>query len=253
MGLAADQLVLAQLAVPQAKYADRERQLQLLDEVVAALERAPGIDGATPVNAPPFAGTGRLGCAEIHRGGSERRTSATNSSLNLESVHPNYFATLGVVLLRGRAFTPHDRPGAPHVVIVSEDVAARTWPGEDAIGKRVKLGGVHSREPWREVVGIARRTRYRELRDPRATLYLSASQFPFEPNMIVLRTGSPTGAVAALVRDRVRTVDPAVEVMRIARFAELLEGPLARPRFNAFLIGYSAWRRGGWPRSGCTR
>jgi ABC-type antimicrobial peptide transport system permease subunit len=60
----------------------------------------------------------------------------------------------------------------------------------------------------------------------------------------VLRTGSPTAAVAALVRDRVRTVDPAVEVMRIARFAELLEGPLARPRFNAFLIGVfgaAAW------------
>jgi putative ABC transport system permease protein len=240
MGLAADRLVVAQLALPPAKYAEPGRQLQFLEDVVAALDVAPGIDGATPVNTPPFAGTAGWDAPTFTAEGQSADRAATNSSLNLESIHPNYFSTFGVVLLRGRAFTHRDRQGAPNVVIVSEDVAARTWPGEDAIGKRVKLGGADSRDPWREVVGVARRTRYRELRDPRATLYLPASQFMFSPDMIVLRTASLTDAVAALVRDRIRTVDPAVEVMRVARFAELLEGPLARPRFNVFLIGVFA-------------
>jgi predicted permease len=244
MGLAADRLVLAQLALPPTKYAEPGRQLQFLDDVVAALEMAPGIDGATPVNTPPFAGTAGWDAPAFTAEGQGAERAATNSSLNLESIQPNYFATFGVALVRGRAFTRDDRQGAPNVVIVSEDVAARTWPGEDAIGKRIRLGGANSRDPWREVVGVARRTRYRELREPRATLYMPATQFMFTPDFIVLRTGSPTAAVAALVRDRVRTVDPAVEVMRIARFAELLEGPLARPRFNAFLIGVfgvAAW------------
>jgi putative ABC transport system permease protein len=237
MGLASDRLVFAQLALPQAKYAERGRQLQFLDGVVAALEAAPGIDGATPVNTPPFAGTAGWDAPTFTAEGQSAERAAANSSLNLESIHANYFSTFGVVLLRGRGFTPDDGQGAPNVVIVSEDVAARTWPGGDAVGKRVRLGGANSREPWREVVGVARRTRYRELRDPRPTLYLPAAQFMFAPDMIVLRTGASTDAVASLVRDRVRSVDPAVEVTRIARFGELLEGPLARPRFNAFLIG----------------
>jgi putative ABC transport system permease protein len=244
MGLAADRLVFAELVLPQAKYSEPARQLQFLDEVVAALETAPGIDGATPVNITPFAGTAGWDAATFTAEGQTAERAAANSSLNLESIHPNYFATFGIGLVRGRAFTPDDRQGAPEVVIVSEDVAARTWPGEDAIGKRLRIGGASSRQPWCEVVGVARRTRYRELREPRATVYLPAAQFMFGPGTIVLRTTSPTDAVAALVRNRIRSVDPAVAVMRIAPFAELLRGPLARPRFNAFLIGafgVAAW------------
>ena len=62
------------------------------------------------------------------------------------------------------------------VAIVSEDVAARTWPGIDPIGQRLKLGGPDSDEPWRTVVGVAGPTRYRELGKARATLYLPAKR-----------------------------------------------------------------------------
>jgi hypothetical protein len=122
-------------------------------------------------------------------------------------------------------------------VVVSEDVAARTWPGEDPIGKRVKLGGLDSEDAWRTVIGVARPTRYRELRMPRATLYLPAEQFMVTAEMLVLRTASPLTLVARLARERVRAVDPDVHVARVAPFRELLQGPLARPRFNALLIG----------------
>jgi putative ABC transport system permease protein len=86
-------------------------------------------------------------------------------------------------------------------------------------------------------VGVAKSTRYRELLGPRATLYLPAEQFIVSAQMLVLRTTSPLNVVAGVARERVRAVDPDVQVMRVAPFAELLEGPLARPRFNAFLLG----------------
>ncbi len=240
MGLAADRLVFVRLELPQAKYADDARHRQFLKDVVAQLEAVPGIGGATPVNTPPFAGTGGWDAPEFTAEGQSADRAATNPSLNLESVHPNYFATFEVTLVRGRAFAETDGRGAPEVAIVSEDVAALTWPGEDPIGKRLKLGHSDSTadwRAWRTVVGVARPTRYRELAAPRPTLYLPVGQFIAAAEMFVLRTSSPLALVAPEVRARVRAVDPAVQVVQVAPFREMLQGPLARPRFNAFLIG----------------
>ena len=237
MGLAADRLVFVRLALPKAKYADAGRHLQFLKDVVAQLESAPFIAGATPVNTPPFAGTGGWDAPEFTAEGQSAERAAANPSLNLESVHPNYFETFAVTLVRGRGFTEADRQGAPYVAVVSEDVAARTWPGEDPIGKRIKLGRLDFADPWRTVVGVARPTRYRELARLRATLYLPAEQFIAAAEMLVIRTASPLALVAGWVRDRVRAVDPEAQVTQVAPFRELLQGPLARPRFNAFLIG----------------
>ena len=237
MGLAADRLVFVRLALPQAKYADGARRLQFLKDVVARLEATPGIAGATPVNTPPFAGTGGWDAPEFTAEGQSAERAATNPSLNLESVLPNYFDTFDVKLVRGRGFTHADRRDAPDVAVVSEDVAAHTWPGDDPIGKRIKLGRLDAGEPWRTVVGMARPTRYRELVRPRPTLYLPAEQFVAEADMLVLRTASPLALVAGLVREDVLGVDPDVQVRHVAPFTALLQGPLARPRFNAFLIG----------------
>jgi predicted permease len=162
---------------------------------------------------------------------------ALNPSLNLESVHPSYFETFEIPLLRGRAFTSADRAGAPDVAIVSEDVAARTWPGADAIGKRLKMGRPDSDGPWYTVVGVAAPTRYRDVASLRPTLYLPAAQFQMTATILVLRTTASIDAVASLARERVNAVDPDIRVMRVAPFADMLARPLARPRFNAFLLG----------------
>lgn len=235
IGLAADRLVLVPLELPQPKYADRARHLQFLEDVIAELQASPDIASATPVNMEPFSGTGWD--AVFTAEGQSAEESEANPLLNMEAIHPNYFATFEVALVRGRAFTNADRESAPNVAIVSEDVAARTWPGEDAIGRRLKIGNIESAEEWRTVVGVARPTRYRELTEPSATLYLPAEQFLVTAQTLVVRTASPVAMVARLAHERVRAVDPDVPVMRVLPLTELLERPLARPRFNAFLIG----------------
>src|SRR5207245_1631851 len=83
MGLATDRLVFVRLVLPQAKYADGARHLQFLEDVVAQLEAAPGIAGATPVNTPPFAGTGGWDAPEFTAEGQSAERAATNPSLNL--------------------------------------------------------------------------------------------------------------------------------------------------------------------------
>jgi len=87
------------------------------------------------------------------------------------------------------------------------------------------------------VVGVAGSTRYRELEAARPTLYLPAPQFIDVADMLIVRTSAPAPFVARLTRERVRALDQDVEVKSVASFRELLQGPLARPRFNALLIG----------------
>ncbi len=235
MGLAADRILLMQLSLPRVKYAERARHLQFLNDVVEQLEGVPGVAAATPVNSAPFAGTEGWDVPVFTAEGQDAERAAANPSLNLEAIHPNYFSTFELELVRGRAFTDADREGSPNVAIVSEDVAARVWPGQDAIGKRLKMGGVSSRDNWRTVVGVARSTRYRELAQPRATLYLPARQFLVTAQTIVVRATRPAAVVAAAARERVRAIDADVQVMRVVPFGEFLDKPLARPRFNAFV------------------
>lgn len=237
MGLSADRLVFVDLSVPPAIVTERSRHERFLEELMTRLQALPFISAATPVNVAPFSGTGGWDVPRFTAEGQSPERAATNPSLNLESVHATYFETFGIPILRGRPFTQTDRAAAPAVAIVSTDVAARTWPGENPIGKRLKMGGPDSDDEWRTVVGVAAPTRYRELENQRATLYLPAAQFLMTARIVVVRSTAPLDVVASAVRAEVPRVDPGAQVVRVTPFAERLEGPLARPRFSAFILG----------------
>ena len=237
VGLAADRLLFVELSLPFSKYVDRGRQAQFLKDVLARLEAAPAIAAASAINVLPFSGDGGWDVPRFTAEGQSAERAAINPPLSLESVHHHHFKTFEVPIVRGRAFTAADREGTMDVAIVSEDVAARTWPGEDPIGKRMRMGGPDSDDPWRTIVGVAAPTRYRELARPRPTLYLPAAQFIVTAQPLVLRTTASTDLAASLARDAVKAADPDVQVMRVTPFERLLDGPLARPRFNAFLLG----------------
>jgi putative ABC transport system permease protein len=240
MGLAADQLVLAELDLPRDMYADPARRRSFHDDVVARVRAVSGIESVTTLNVQPFAGATGWDVPRFTAEGQTADQVALNPSLNFEAVYPPYFSTLGVVIVRGREFTAADRDGAPRVAIVSDALAHATWPGHDAIGKRLKFGGFESRNEWLTVVGVAGTTRYRELATPRPTLYVPAEQFMISGGRLAIRTASPPAFVAGVVTGAVRAVDPAVRVTRVAPFAEYLRVPLAWPRFNALLLGVFA-------------
>lgn len=240
MGLAHERLVLAELDVPLEPYGDRERRRQFLDAVLERLDAVPGIDGATPINSEPFSGATGWDVPRFTAEGQTVDQVAANPSLNFEAVHPTYFSTLGVSILRGRGFTAADRDGAPRVAIVDDAMASRTWPGQDPIGRRVKFGALDSRNEWLTVVGVAATTRYRELATPRPTLYVPAEQLMITAGRLAIRTAAPPGFVAGAVRNAVKAVAPAVRVLRVSPYAEYLRRPLASPRLNALLLGVFA-------------
>jgi predicted permease len=238
LGLPPHHLALVQLHIPPAKFEQRPWQTQFLDQAIAALQSASIVAAATPINLSPFTGQG-WDLPRWSAEGQDDRQVASNPSLDLESIHPNYFKTIQVTIVRGRAFTEADRERATPVAIVSEDVADRTWPGENPIGKRLKMG-VESHERWLTVVGVAARTRYRSVLTVWPTLYLPAAQFQMTATMIAVRSEASLDAIASLARERIQRIDPDVRVMEVATFDEMLGPPLAEPRFTSFVLSLFA-------------
>jgi predicted permease len=240
MGFARESLVIATMSLPPEKTTSRAEHVALLDEVIERVRALPGVSAATSVTRPPFSGKGGWDAPYTGEGQSTEAREA-NPVLNLELAGPDYFGTLGIPLVRGRAFTEQDREDAAPVAIVSEAVARRTWPGEDPIGKRIKLGPLDSPMPWHTVVGVVEETRYRELVTPRPSIYFPVRQFGGPvPMSLGLRTQVDPASVIPALRNTLQEVDPELLLVEAAPLTQLLGAPLARPRFSAALLGVFA-------------
>ena len=136
--------------------------------------------------------------------------------------------TLGIPIVRGRAFARTDTADAQPVAIVSESTAARYWPGEEPIGKRVRIS---PRFEWATVVGIAADLRYRELTNNWMSVYYPASQsFHFTAGNLAIRIERPPSTLLSTVRDTIRAIEPSVPIDTLTPMGELLAAELARPR-----------------------
>jgi predicted permease len=150
-------------------------------------------------------------------------------------VSSDYFRALGVPLLQGRDFTEQDSEAAPRVVIINQVLARRFWPGEDAIGRRLKIAS----EPPREIVGVAGDTRHMALdKEAMPEMYVPYAQAPYVVSLqLVVRTPSEPKHLAAAVRDEVLAVNPNQPVSHVKTMEQYLDDSVAHPRFRSILLG----------------
>ena len=126
-------------------------------------------------------------------------------------ISPEYFKAMGLPLVKGRDFTKEDREGSPRVAIINEEMAARFWPGENPIGKRISQES--STGPFLEVVGVARNGKYRSLEEePRMFLYIPVAQEHRTDMTMLIRTRPGTGDPLNEMRRIVASIDPNVPV-----------------------------------------
>jgi predicted permease len=152
------------------------------------------------------------------------------------SVTPGFFATLRVPVVRGRAFTSADREGASGVVIISQSLAARLWPGADPVGRRLYWGGVGGRS--RTVVGVVGDIRDVQLdAAPTPMLYLPYGQLPLNGMTLLVRTRGAAASVADRVRRQIRTLDSALPVPEVRPLETNRAAAIAGPRFRTILLG----------------
>jgi len=161
-------------------------------------------------------------------------------------VGPGFFATVGLPLASGRAFRPGDGAGEAPPVIVSEELARRTWPGTQAVGRRVKLGPPDSDQPWRTVIGVTADARYRRVPgDP--------DDMPDDPDVFFpLEEGAPRGLAVSVrsplppptlfpeLRRAVQRLDPAVAAFELQTPEERLAGQRGERRFTVVMMAVFA-------------
>jgi putative ABC transport system permease protein len=219
----------------------------LIDRIHEALQGIPGVMHAAGVTDPPLAGQGGV---EFRLDGAPE--TAPPAFASYEMVTPDYFATMGLRLVRGRDFNTGDQANSPWGVVVNESFARQHWPGEEPIGKRLTFSFYnHDGERPREVVGVVADTpQYRgeaqagplvyalyrqQLVRQRASLESQRMRMSY-----VLRTiGDPMG-LAASVRAAIARVDPAVPVTQVRTVDAYLNAQLQGERFFATLFGVFA-------------
>jgi len=140
---------------------------------------------------------------------------------------------MGIPIVAGRDFNVQDREGSPEVVIVNE-VLARRYFGGNAVGKRLRFG---SKEPFREIVGVARNAKYRNLREePLPFIYTPLAQEPQSGMTLMVRTGGDPGALVGAVRSEVHALNKDVPLFEVQTMTDRIAGELAADRVVAVLL-----------------
>jgi predicted permease len=169
------------------------------------LERAAGVPGVAASalsKDQPFTVSG---ARTVLLEGQDQNGSGQGRITLTSVVFPGYFRTAGIPLLRGRDFSKLDDKASPHVAIVNEVAAALFWPGEDAVGKRIRFFGESLPV---EVVGLARTAKYQELGEtPQALIYLSLQQYYFPTNTLYVRSEGNLQATLAAVHHEIQSMD----------------------------------------------
>jgi putative ABC transport system permease protein len=154
----------------------------------------------------------------------------------------DYFRTLGIPVLRGRVFDRRDKPGSPAVMVISEALAREYFPGEDPVGKRLKHGGPSLNNPYREIIGVVADVKYQGLAGENAPVYYeSADQYSSPPMWLVVRTAGHARQWLAVVRAKIRAIDPNVPVASAGSLEEALHESVALPQFRTTVMAIFAF------------
>ena len=214
LGYVPERLSLLRLDGPETTFGSADHTLQFVTDMIARVEAVPGVVAATMVESPPFKGQSlflmKISRAEL----SQQELRGESTFVPFEIASPDYFRTLGIPIVHGRGFLPSDTKTRANVLVVSEALAQRLWPSDDAVGQHMR-NAYDSLHTDYTVIGVARDTHFRDLRQAAPVVYQSqAQQFSAWFGYLAVRTA---GDIAPLLPAIGRTVSDAYPGMAIVR------------------------------------
>lgn len=200
------------LELSLASHPGADDRIRFYDEVVTRLARSPGIQAAGVASSIPGVDFGSLRSLAIEGRDPEPETGL--SSELVVAASPEYFEVTGIPIVEGRNFEAEDDDGAP-VAILSREVARIHWPGESAVGSRIRLGAEDTGE-WRTVVGVVGDVvASSEVDGPARNVYLPYAQSALPAVHVVVRSSTAVEDLAGPIREVVWAVDPNQPVGRV--------------------------------------
>lgn len=225
------------ITLPDATYPTLASYAQFFRDYVARIQQQPGIVAAGGVSMAPVTRAGFGGSFTVHG----RPEGADEGNAQIRSVTPGYMEALRIPLRAGRFIEPRDSENAARVALISETAARRFWPGENPVGKQLRL---HVNEPTRtprEIVGIVGDVRTRGLElDPVPVVYVPPAQYGAESMTIMVRTSSDPMHALPQLKAILKSIAPGVALSRARTLEEAVAANVAEPRFRTLLLSIFA-------------
>ncbi len=215
-------------------YDDRARGLEFYKQLIARCEALPGVQSASLTGFLPL--NMDTNFSSIYAEGQPFTRGADLPLIPNNAVWPRYFETMGIPLVQGRDFKMADGDEQTRVVIVNESFARRFWPGQNAVGKRLRQGDTD--QPFWEIVGVAKDSKYWSIgEDPQPFIYFPmVRNYDGDAALLVRTTGDPQNLISA-IRQEVRQLDPNLPVFDAKTMSEHMRLSLFPLRTGALVAG----------------
>jgi predicted permease len=233
-GFRSNGVVTLRVALPRARYASEDRARALLGGLIEALRGDPVIRSVGAVSSLPLESATPSGRLEIE--GRAAEPDARLFDADVLAASAGYFETLGIPAVAGRGIAETDAASALPVAVINRTLANRFFPGESAVGRRLRLSGAPE---WRTIVGVVGDVWPRSLEQPpRQALFLPIAQADPAPRSVALVVDSPGGAgsAAAAARRVLARLDPEIPVFAVEEMRRHVSDSLAGRRLAALLL-----------------
>ncbi len=240
LGYQTSHILTASVELPDARYPKPEQATIFYQTLLDRVKALPGVESASAIVPQPLSGDTFSISFEVE-GRNIPKSDHPNS--HFRSISPDYFSTMKIPVLSGRAFTARDNAQAPGVIIINETFAKRHFPNENPLGKHLKPGiSLDGPTVWREIVGIVKDVKHRQSlsRDYEPEYYVPHAQLPIGSMNLVVRTTSEPASLAKAIQGAVHELDRDIPVYRVKTLEQYLGGAIAQPKFNALLLGLFA-------------
>jgi putative ABC transport system permease protein len=239
IGLDPENVVTLKVPLQGPQYQEPRRQVEFFQEFLNRVESLPGVEAASVTRGVPMKGWAGWSFVTADH---PYPPAGETPDANYVVVGAHYFRAMGIPLRMGRPFFDFDTPTSEQVVIVSESLARKQWPGEDPLGKRLKVSSDANDKnlPWLTVVGVAGNVRSEGQYAPFIPeLYVPFTQYPWvlQPRHIVVRTASSLSTIIPAIRREVAKLDKDVPVSEVSTMKEIVAGPTLQGQTVMWLLG----------------
>ncbi|HSE12562.1 MAG TPA: ABC transporter permease [Rudaea sp.] len=236
-GFASSNVLTAHLALPAAKYPDAAAQARAVRGMLDAVRALPGVEAAGATTKLPFSGE-NAGIVFRIEG---RSDDASLPHAAWRSVDENFFATLGIPLLRGRVFSAADWNAQDRNIVVDASFAQRYFPDRDAIGQRITLGDSGTGDAY-TIIGVVGAVKHFDLTQPaqKPTFYFDLGAHGGDSVFLALHTSAAPAAIAEALRTAIRSVDSEQPLFNIATLDQRIESSLTGRRVPLQLLALFA-------------